>query len=48
VKLWDVSTGHCQATLLGQTGPIAFAPGGKDLATVTDYVGIKTWHAALD
>ena len=48
VKVWDVSTGHCHATLPGQTGPIAFSRGGKDLATVKDCIGIKIWHAALD
>ncbi|HEV3447485.1 MAG TPA: serine/threonine-protein kinase [Gemmataceae bacterium] len=48
VKIWDVHTGHCHATLPGQTGPIAFSPSGTDLATVSNYVSVKTWHAGLD
>ncbi|HEV3262116.1 MAG TPA: protein kinase [Gemmataceae bacterium] len=47
VKLWDVATGHCRATLAGQAGPVAFAPDGKTLATVNNYTAVKLWHSTL-
>jgi len=33
VKLWEVATGKERRTLRGATGPLAFAPDGKSLAT---------------
>jgi WD40 repeat protein len=45
VKLWDVATCHCRATLPGQTGTVAFFPDGRTLATVNDYVTVRLWQS---
>ncbi|MBY0523862.1 MAG: serine/threonine protein kinase [Gemmataceae bacterium] len=47
VKLWDVATGHIRATLPGQTGPVAFAPDGRALATVDHYTAVRLWRTTL-
>lgn len=41
VKLWDVATGHCRATLRGQTGPVDFVSAG--LVTVDNFTALKFW-----
>ncbi len=45
VKLYNVATGHCRATLPGQTGPVAFAPDGQSLLTVERFSALKRWLA---
>jgi len=45
VKLYNVVTGYPRGTLPGQTGPVAFAPDGRTLATVDGFTALKFWHA---
>jgi WD40 repeat protein len=45
VKLYDVDTGHCRATLNGQAGPVGFTVDGRALATVDRFTEIRFWPA---
>jgi WD40 repeat protein len=47
VKIWDVTTGQCHATVPGQTGPVAFSSRSSELLTVAHDMGVKTWPATL-
>lgn len=44
VKIWDLATGHCRATLADQTGPIGVSADGRFLATVYDYGAVRLWE----
>jgi WD40 repeat protein len=46
VCLWDVATGQRCLTLIGQSGPAAFSPDGKVLATVGQHSVIYLWSEA--
>ncbi|KAL6409851.1 hypothetical protein AUP68_06252 [Ilyonectria robusta] len=44
VKLWDTTTGHCQATLEGHgdsVGSVAFSPDGQHLASASSDHTVK-------
>ncbi|HZU35743.1 MAG TPA: hypothetical protein VFA18_07540, partial [Gemmataceae bacterium] len=45
VKLWDVATAQCRATLAGQSGPIAFSPDGAALVTVQPSGQVRRWQS---
>ena len=48
VKIWDVTTGQCHATVPGQTGPVAFSSKSSELLTVKQDMSVKAWPATFD
>jgi len=47
IKIWDLETGQCRATLQGHTDPVrsvAIAPDGKHVFSVLYDEGITTWQ----
>ena len=48
VKLWDVTTGQCRATLRGQTGPVCFASAGHALATIDNFTAVRFWSSTIE
>ena len=46
IKLWDVTSSHCLATLEGHTGRVwslTFSPDGRLLASSGNDQGVKVW-----